>query len=117
MADKGSRKIFVNMAVRDLKKSMEFFSALGFDFNQKFTDEKAACMTISDEAFMMLLTQPFFKTFTKRELCDTTKHTEALVALSCGSLEEVDTMVRKAIGAGGKPARDPQDHGFVYEVL
>ena len=55
MADKGSRKIFVNVAVRDLKKSMEFFSALGFDFNQKFTDEKAACMTISDEAFMMLL--------------------------------------------------------------
>ena len=109
MADKGSRKIFVNVAVRDLKKSMEFFSALGFDFNQKFTDEKAACMTISDAAFMMLLTQPFFKTFTKRELCDTTKHTEALVALSCGSLEEVDTMVRKAIGAGGKPARDPQD--------
>ena len=62
----------------------------------------------------MLLSEPFVKTFTKRELCETTKHTEALLALSCGSREEVDTMVRKAIGASGKPARDPQDDGFMY---
>lgn len=114
MADKPPRKIFVNLAVRDLKKSMQFFSTLGFEFNPKFTDEKAACMIISDEAFVMLLTEPFFKTFTKREPCDTTRHTEGLFALSCGSREEVDEMVKKAIAAGGKPAMDPQDHGFMY---
>lgn len=67
MSENRSRKIFVNLAVRDLKKSMEFFSKLGFEFNPKFTDEKAACMIISDEAFVMLLSEPFFRTFTKRK--------------------------------------------------
>jgi predicted lactoylglutathione lyase len=114
MADNRSRKIFVNLAVRDLKKSTQFFSTLGFEFNPKFTDEKAACMIVSDEAFVMLLTEAFFKTFTKREPCDTTKHTEGLFALSCRSREEVDGLVKKAIAAGGKPAMEPQNHGFMY---
>jgi uncharacterized protein len=114
MADKPSRKIFVNLAVRDLKKSMQFFSTLGFEFNPKFTDDNAACMIVSDEAFVMLLTDPFFKTFTRREPCDTTRHTEALVALSCGSREEVDQLVKKAVAAGGTHAMEPQDHGFMY---
>jgi uncharacterized protein len=114
MAASNQRKIFVNLAVRDLKKSMDFFRTLGFEFNPKFTDEKAACMVVSDEAYVMLLTQPFFKTFTKREPCDTTKHTEGLFGLSCGSRAEVDALVKKAIAAGGKQAMDPQDHGFMY---
>ena len=114
MADKSPRKMFVNLAVRDLKKSMDFFTKLGFGFDPKFTDDKAACMVISDEAYVMLLGEPFFKTFTRRELCDTAKHTEALFALSCGSRAEVDGMVNKAIAAGGKHAMDPQDHGFMY---
>lgn len=114
MTETPARKIFVNLAVRDLKKAMNFFSTLGFGFNPKFTDEKAACMIISDEAFVMLLAQPFFKTFTKRELCDTATHTEGLFALSCGSRAEVDEMVKKALDAGGKPAMPPQDHGFMY---
>ncbi|HZH03871.1 MAG TPA: VOC family protein [Myxococcaceae bacterium] len=114
MANTGSRKIFVNLAVQDLKKSMAFFAALGFEFNLKFTDDKAACMIISEEAFVMLLTQPFFKTFTQRELCDTSRHTEGLFALSCNSRAEVDEMVQKAIAAGGKHAQKPQDHGFMY---
>jgi uncharacterized protein len=114
MSEKRSRKIFVNLAVRDLKKSMGFFSTLGFEFNPKFSDEKAACMIISDEAFVMLLTEPFFKTFTKRERCDTTKHTEGLFALSCGSRAEVDELVKKAVAAGGKHAMEPQEHGFMY---
>lgn len=114
MADTRSRKIFVNIAVRDLKRSMDFFSTLGFAFNPKFTDDNAACMIISDEAFVMLLAQPFFKTFTRREICDTTKQTEGLFALSCGSRAEVDEIVKKAIAAGGKHAMDPQDHGFMY---
>ena len=102
MAEKRSRKLFVNLAVRDLKKSMHFFTKLGFEFNPKFTDDKAACMIISEEAFVMLLGEPFFRTFTKQELCDTTKHTEGLFALSCDSRAEVDEMVKKAVAAGGK---------------
>jgi len=114
MADNRSRKLFVNLAVRDLKKSMEFFSKLGFEFNPKFTDDKAACMIISEEAYVMLLTEPFFKTFTKRQLGDTTKQTEGLLALSCSNRAEVDEIVKRAIAGGGKPAMDPQDHGFMY---
>ena len=93
---------------------MEFFTKLGFGFDPKFTDDKAACMIISEEAYVMLLGEPCFKTFTRRELCDTTKDTEALFALSCGSRAEVDEMVKKAVAAGGKHAMDPQDHGFMY---
>ena len=114
MAAKPTRKIFVNLAVRDLKTSMQFFSALGFGFNPKFTDDKAACMIVSDEAFVMLLSEPFFKTFTKRQPCDTTRQTKGLFALSCDSRAEVDELVRKAIAAGGTHAMDPQDHGFMY---
>ena len=109
-----TRKIFVNLAVRDLPKSMNFFRALGFDFNPRFTDDSAACMIINDDAFVMLLSEPFFRTFTKRELCDTTKQTEGLFALSCTSRGAVDEMVKKAVTAGGRHAMDPQDHGFMY---
>ncbi len=109
-----SRKIFVNLSVRDLNKSKEFFSTLGFGFNPQFTDDKAACMVISGDAFVMLLTEQFFKTFTKREPCDTTRQTEGLFALSCESRAEVDEIVKKAIAAGGQHAMDPQDHGFMY---
>jgi predicted lactoylglutathione lyase len=109
-----SRKLFVNLAVRDLSKSMAFFSALGFTFNPQFTDDKAACMIISDEAYVMLLTEPFFRGFTKKQPADTSVVTEALLALSCESRAEVDQMVRKAIDAGGTHAMDAQDHGFMY---
>src|ERR1044071_97176 len=114
MADKGARKLFLNPAVRDLVKSKEFFSALGFSFNPKFTDDKAACMIVSDDVFVMLLTEPFFKTFTRRDICDTSQGTEALLALSCDSRAQVDEMVRKAVAAGGQHAMERQDHGFMY---
>ena len=114
MAENNSRKIFVNLAVRDLKKSMDFFSTLGFEFNPKFTDENAACMIISEDAFVMLLKERFFRTFTRREPCDTTTHTEGLFALSCRTRAEVDALVQKAVAAGGQHAMDPQDHGFMY---
>jgi predicted lactoylglutathione lyase len=93
---------------------MDFFSALGFTFNPQFTDDKAACMFISEEAYVMLLAEPFFRTFTRRQPCDTTTQTEALCALSCDSRAEVDQIVRKAIDAGGAHAMDPMDHGFMY---
>jgi uncharacterized protein len=109
-----SRKLFVNLAVRDLNKAMQFFSTLGFEFDPRFTDDKAACMVVSEEAYVMLLTEPFFRTFTKREPCDTSRQTEGLYALSCKSRAEVDQLVRKAVAAGGAHAGEPQDRGFMY---
>ena len=114
MAHTASRKLFVNLPVRDLSRSMAFFAKLGFSFNPQFTDDRAACMIISDEAYVMLLAESFFRTFTKRELCDGTRQTEGLFALSCGSRAEVDELVRTAVGAGGQHAMDPMDHGFMY---
>jgi uncharacterized protein len=114
MADAKARKMFVNLAVGDLEKSKKFFSTLGFSFNPKFTDDNAACMVVSDEAFVMLLTRPFFKTFTRREVCDTSRCTEGLLALSCDTRADVDELVKKAFAAGGQRAMDPQDHGFMY---
>jgi len=114
MAETRARKIFVNLAVRDLEKSKAFFSALGFSFNPKFTDANAACMIVGDEAFVMLLNQSFFKSFTKRDVCDTSRYTEGLLAFSCPSRTEVDELVKKAIAAGGQHAMEPQDHGFMY---
>jgi predicted lactoylglutathione lyase len=114
MSNSRSRQIYVNLPVRDLNKSKEFFSSLGFGFNPKFTDDNAACMIIGDDAFVMLLAEPFFRGFTKHELCDTTKYTEGLFGLSCGSRAEVDEMVKKALAGGGKPAMPPLDHGFMY---
>lgn len=114
MTSNHSREIFVNLSVGDLNRSMEFFRKLGFEFNMQFTDDKAACMIISDKAYVMLLREEFFKGFTKREICDTSKQTEGMFALSCTSRSEVDEMVNKALAAGGSPAMDAMDHGFMY---
>ena len=114
MAAKASRQIYVNLAVRDPKRSTEFFRKLGFEFNPQFSDDNAACMIVSDAAGVMLLAEPYFKTFTKRAPCDTSRNTEALLALSCSSRAEVDELVKTAVAAGGKHAMDPQDHGFMY---
>jgi hypothetical protein len=114
MTQQNSRMIFVNLPVRDLEKSIEFFVRLGFTFNPKFTDDNATCMIVSEQASVMLLATPFFQTFTKKAICDTSSHTEALLALSCSSRAEVDEMVAKAIEAGGKHAMPSTDHGFMY---
>jgi hypothetical protein len=109
-----SRKVFINLAVRDLPKSMDFFKSLGFEFNPQFTDAKAACMVLSSEGFVMLLSEPFFRTFTDKQVCDTSTHTEGMFALSCDSKAEVNEIVEKALKAGGKRAKDAVDHGFMY---
>jgi predicted lactoylglutathione lyase len=106
--------IFVNLPVKDLNKTVEFFTKLGFTFNPQFTDENATCMIVGKDIFVMLLVEKFFKTFTKKEISDTTKNTEAIVALSAQSREEVDQMMEKVLDAGGREARDPQDHGWMY---
>ena len=109
-----ARKLFVNLAVRDLTRSKEFFATLGFTFNSKFTDDNAACMIVNDDAFFMLLTEAYFRGFTKREPCDTSRQNEAFLAVSCQSRAEVDDLVKKAIAAGGQSAMPPMDHGFMY---
>ena len=107
-------KIFVNLPVSDLKKSMEFFSRLGYTFNKQFTDETAACMVISDDIYAMLLTHAKFKEFTPKAICDATKNTEVLVCLSCESRKHVDEIVGKALAAGGSTYKAAMDYGFMY---
>ena len=109
-----SKKIFVNLPVRDLKKSMDFFRTLGFTFNPQFTDQTAACMVISEDIYVMLLTENKFKTFTPKPIADATRNTEVLVCLSATSRDEVNALVRKAVAAGGSTYKEPQDHGFMY---
>ena len=107
-------KIFVNLPVKDLGKSIGFFKKIGFSFNAEFTDETAACMVVADDINVMLLTHEKFRVFTPKEICDATKCTEVLVSLSCESRAHVDDLVRKAVDAGGSTYSDPQDHGFMY---
>ncbi len=108
-------KIFVNLPVKDLGQSIAFFTQLGFTFNPQFTDEKATCMIINDDAFVMLLVDGFFKTFTRKPIADAFQSTEVLLALSADSRAAVDALADKALAAGGKVSLDPQDHGFMYQ--
>ena len=85
-------KIFVNLPVKDLDRSMEFFKTLGFTFNPQFTDETAACMVISDDIYAMLLTHAKFKEFTQKEIADATKTTEVLTCLAVDSKDEVNEL-------------------------
>jgi predicted lactoylglutathione lyase len=107
-------QIFVNLPVKDLNKAIAFFTRLGFTFNPQFTDENATCMIVGKDIFVMLLVEKFFKTFTSKEICDTAKNVETIVALSAESREKVDEMMSKAIEAGGKEPRKPQDQGWMY---
>ncbi|NLU71615.1 VOC family protein [Streptomyces sp. HNM0575] len=109
-----STKIFVNLPVKDLDKSRDFFSRLGYSFNPQFSDENAACLVISEDIFAMLLIEPFFKSFTKKEVADSRTSTEAMIALSADSRAAVDELADKALAAGGSTAGEPQDHGFMY---
>lgn len=107
-------QIFVNLPVKDLNKTIQFFTKLGFTFNPQFTDENATCMIVGKDIFVMLLVEKFFKTFTKKEICDTAKDTEVILAVTAESREKVDQMIGKVIEAGGKEPREPQDHGWMY---
>jgi predicted lactoylglutathione lyase len=107
-------KIFVNLPVKDLNKSKEFFTKIGFSINPQFTDETAACVVISEDIFAMILTHEKFKEFTKKEIADATQTTEVLTCLSSDSKDKVNEMVDKAIAAGATEARDPMDYGFMY---
>ncbi|BDH63766.1 extradiol dioxygenase [Lysinibacillus sp. PLM2] len=107
---------FINLPVKDLKKSMSFFNQIGFSFSMQFTDENAACMIINDQTFTMLLTESHFKNFTNKGIVDATTQTEVLVSLAMESRDEVDAILEKAIEAGGKLASERRDYGFMYQV-
>lgn len=108
-------KIFVNLPVKDLHRSVEFFTKLGFKLNPRFTDETAACMIVSDDVFVMLLTEAKFAAFTPKEICDAARSTEVLVCLTCSSRGAVDDMVEKAVAAGGATYAESKDYGFMYQ--
>jgi uncharacterized protein len=112
--EKMGTNIFVNLPVKHLGKSVEFFTKLGFEFNPQFTDETATCMIVAEDIFVMLLTEEKFKLFTPKKICDATQSTEVLVCLSRESREKVDEMVHNAVAAGGATYNEPQDHGFMY---
>jgi uncharacterized protein len=106
--------IFVNLPVKDLDKSVKFFTQLGFKFDAQFTDETATCMIVSEDIFVMLLTHAKFKTFTPNAICDARKSTEVLVCLSRENRAAIDETVRKAVAAGGNTYNEAQDHGFMH---
>lgn len=107
-----STKIFVNLPVKDLNKSMAFFKALGWTFNPQFTDETAASLVISEDIYAMLLTHKKFSEFTNKKIADGTT-TEALIALAVDSKDEVNRIADAAINAGAMEAKPPQDYGFM----
>ncbi|MGW7194773.1 VOC family protein [Streptomyces chryseus] len=109
-----NQMIFVNLPVKNLETTKSFFGKLGYSFNPQFSDDSTACLVISDTIFAMLLTEPRFKEFTKKEIADTSTTTEVLLALSAESREKVDELADAALASGGSPAGDPQDHGFMY---
>lgn len=108
-------QIFVNLPVRDLDRSVEFFTRLGYTFNPTFTDSNATCMIVGENSFVMLLVEPFFQTFTSKTLCDARKSTEVIVCLSADSRAEVDDLAAKAVAAGASTPREAQDYGFMYQ--
>jgi len=106
--------IFLNLPVKDLAASKEFFSELGFEFNPEFSDDKVACMIVDENIFVMLLVEERFRDFINDEIADATRTTEAIICLSADSKEQVDELVAAAIAAGGKPWKPAMDEGPMY---
>jgi uncharacterized protein len=110
-----SRLLFLNLPVADLPASRAFFAALGFDFNEKFCDEGAACMVVNEGAFVMLLQRERFADFVTKAVADATAATALTACVSAASRREVDSLAEAATSAGASPAKDPQDYGFMYQ--
>ncbi|MCA9105551.1 MAG: VOC family protein [Planctomycetales bacterium] len=108
------RQIYVNLPVSDVERSRSFFEALGFEINLRFSSDQAACVVISDDIYVMLLSESFFKTFTPKPIVNAKETTEVLTCLSCESRAEVDQLVAKAVELGGRVPRGVQDMGFMY---
>ncbi len=108
-------KIFLNLPVKDLDKSVAFYTRLGFTFNPQFTDETATCMIVGENIFVMLLTESKFLQFTKKQIADTSEFTEVLISIDAESNQAVDELVEKAIQAGGRQPVETKDYGFMYQ--
>lgn len=106
--------MYLNIPVKDLNKTNEFFKKLGFSFNPQFSNEQATCVIISESIFVMMVQEEMFKGFSKKEICDTKKSTEVFIGLSAESKEKVIEMVDAAVEAGGSVYSEPQDHGWMY---
>ncbi|MBD9729100.1 VOC family protein [Streptomyces caniscabiei] len=106
--------IFVNLPVNDLDASKKFFTELGYALNPQFSDDNAASVVISDTIVAMLLTKPFYATFTKKEIADATKASQVLLCLSAESRAKVDELVEKAVAAGGTASEKVQEMDFMY---
>lgn len=106
--------IFVNLPVKNLSRSIDFFTTLGFAFDPRFTDEKTGCIIIEQNIFVMLMAETFFRAFIKKGICDTSRNAEAILTLSAPSREKVDEMVQRALQAGGSTPKGPQDDGYMY---
>lgn len=109
-----STMIFVNLPVKDLANSTEFYEGLGFKRNPAFSDDNASCIVVSDEIYVMLLVEPFFKTFTKKDIVDATKSTESIVCISVESREDADRLADKALSSGGSFSNEPMEEGPMY---
>ncbi|MGC1166090.1 MAG: VOC family protein [Solirubrobacterales bacterium] len=110
-----SRLLFLNLPVSDLPASRAFFDALGFDFDERFCDERAACLVVSAQAYVMLLQRERFADFVTRPIADANEATALTVAVSAEDREAVDAFAAAARAAGATPAKDPQDYGFMYQ--
>jgi uncharacterized protein len=108
------KQIFISLPVADLQKTRAFFTALGFSFDPQFTNDDALGMIIGENVYAMLLTRPFYQTFTDKKIADTKEFVAAAICLTCDSRQEVDELVTRARAAGGKALRDPKDHGAMY---
>ncbi|OEV04510.1 VOC family protein [Streptomyces oceani] len=111
-----AKSIFVNLPVRDLARSRDFFSKLGFSFNEQFSSEEAASLVIDGEngIYAMLLVESYFQSFTGRDIPDTSKSCEAITCLGLDSRQEVDDIADRALAAGGQGPTEAKDHGFMY---
>jgi predicted lactoylglutathione lyase len=107
-------KIFVNLPVKNLEVTSTFFSKMGYKFDPQFSDEKAKCMIISDDIYVMLLVEPFFRSFTNKDIPDTAKTSGVILTLALNSKDEVDDLMRKCISAGGKDVSRGQETDFMY---
>lgn len=110
-----SRLLFLNLPVADLPASRTFFDALGFGFDERFSDDQAACMVVSDQAYVMLLERDRFGDFVTKPVADAHQATALTVAVSAESREGVDAFAESALAAGAAPAKDPQEYGFMYQ--
>ncbi len=109
-----TRLIFLNLPVADLPAAKAFYEALGATNNPTFTDETAACMVLSEVIHVMLLTHDKFAQFTPKRIADARETSEVLICISAESREAVDEITDKALAAGGREPREPQDYGFMY---